>query len=48
MKLRLDTDLKCEKSIDLAVTKADDLDRTLDIKLIGYAPNGIKIQLYCR
>lgn len=34
--------LDVNKSVDLAVTEADDLDRTLDIKLIGYAPNGIR------
>ena len=34
--------LDLSKSIDLAVKEADDLDKKLDIKLIGYAPNGIK------
>ena len=34
--------LELNKTIDLAVEKADDLNKTLDIKLIGYAPNGVK------
>ncbi len=31
-----------DKTIDLEIEDADDLNKKLDIKLIGYAPNGVK------